>query len=257
MTRSLRRTAVAALAVALVAAGCGGGDGDAAPSTTASTTTTTAAAATTTVPEIPLESTRPPAGYEEFRAQPTACGADQPPVLTPMTFAAPEDLAIDPASRPQATITTSCGDIVIELDPSRAPATVNSFVFLAEQGYFDGTAIHRVVPGFVVQAGDPDAAGRGGPGYAVPDEFAAPDFVYTTGTVAMANAGPGTSGSQFFLVLDDVQFPPQYQFNVFGTVVDGQDTLERIAAIPLGAGPTGEVSVPLETVYIDRVTVAR
>jgi peptidylprolyl isomerase len=114
-----------------------------------------------------------------------------------------------------------------------------------------------VVPGFVVQAGDPEASGRGGPGYAVADEFAAADYVYATGIVAMANAGPGTSGSQFFMVLDDVQFPPQYRFNVFGRIVDGFDTLERIAALPLGAGPTGEVSVPLETVYIEQVVIAR
>lgn len=220
-------------------------------------TTTTAAIPTTTVAEIPLESTRPPASYEEFRAQPTACGAEQPAPLTPMTFGAPDELALAADSRPSATVTTSCGDIVIELDPSIAPATVNSFVFLAEQGYFDGTAMHRVVPGFVVQAGDPDASGRGGPGYAIPDEFAASDFVYTAGTVAMANAGPGTSGSQFFVMLDDVQFPPQYQFNVFGRIVDGFDTLDRIVTLPLGAGPTGEVSVPLETVYIERVSTAR
>jgi cyclophilin family peptidyl-prolyl cis-trans isomerase len=253
---SVHRTVVAAFVLALIVASCGGGDSDAAPSTTG-IGTTAPGASTTTVAEIPLESTRPPVNYEEFRTQPTACGAGQPPPLTPETFPAPEDLALDPTSRPLATVATSCGEIVVELDPSIAPATVNSFVFLAERGYFEGTAIHRVVPGFVVQAGDPDASGRGGPGYAVPDEFAPADYVYAAGIVAMANAGPGTSGSQFFVVLEDVQFPAQYRFNVFGRVVDGFDTLERIAALPLGAGPTGEVSVPLETVYIERVAVVR
>jgi peptidyl-prolyl cis-trans isomerase B (cyclophilin B) len=209
------------------------------------------------VAEIPLESTRPPVGYEGFRAQPTACGATQPPELTTQAFTSPDDEAIDSDTRPVATIVTSCGEVVVELDPSVAPETVNSFVFLAESGYFDGTAMHRVVPGFVVQAGDPIASGTGGPGYAIPDEFAPADFVYTRGTVAMANGGPGTSGSQFFMMLDDVQFPPQFRFNVFGIVVEGFDTLARIAALPLGASVTGEVSVPLESVYVERITVSR
>jgi len=240
----------ALLAFALGAAGCGG---DAAPATTTASTPT---GPTTTVTEIPLAVSRPPVDYEGFRAQQTACGATQPPALTPLSFASPEDQGIDATTRPRATVTTSCGDIVIELDPSLAPATVNSFVFLATAGYFDGSAIHRVVPGFVVQGGDPEATGRGGPGYTVADEVPATDFVYARGTVAMANAGSGTSGSQFFVMLGDAQFPPQYQFNVFGRVVEGLDTVDRIAALRLAAGPDGEVSVPLETVYIERISIS-
>lgn len=247
------------LVFALGAAACGGDTSD--PFAGGATTTAgplSAEAPTTTVAQIPLEVTGPPVDYAGFRTQPTACGASQPPELTAQAYTAPQDEAIDRADRPVATITTSCGDIVIELDPSIAPETVNSFVFLVEQGYFDGTAIHRVVPGFVVQAGDPDASGLGGPGYAIPDEVPATDYLYARGTVAMANAGPGTSGSQFFMMLDDVQFPPQYRFNVFGIVVDGLDTLDRIAALPLGpSAASGEVSVPLETVYIEGVEISR
>jgi cyclophilin family peptidyl-prolyl cis-trans isomerase len=145
---------------------------------------------------------------------------------------------------------------VVELDPSIAPETVNSFVFLAEQGYFDGTAAHRVLPAFVLQAGDPTATGRGGPGYSVPDELPPQGTTYERGVLAMANAGPGTSGSQFFIMLADAGLPPAY--SIFGRVVDGLDVLDVIATLPLGDRSSGfsvERSVPLETLYIERVTV--
>jgi len=244
--------AMLAAALTVIAAACGGDD---ASSTT--TPSTTSAAETTSAPLVPLDSGRPPTGYEGFLNQPTACGAEQPPPPTEMQFDAPDDLGLSPDDQPKATVTTSCGSFVIELDPSVAPKTVNSFVFLAESGYFDGTAPHRIVPGFVIQAGDPDANGRGGPGYAVPDEVPGPEFVYEQGMVAMANAGAGTSGSQFFVMLGDVQFPPEFQFNFFGRLVEGQETIDRIAALQLGANPNGEVSTPLETVYIESVTIER
>ena len=170
-----------------------------------------------------------------------------------MTFDSPEDMSIDPATPITATISTSCGDIVVELDPSVAPETVNSFVFLADQGYFDGGASHRIAPGFLMQAGDPTATGRGGPGYAIPDELPAGDAAYTRGTLAMANAGPDTGGSQFFIMLDDVGLPPAY--SVFGQVVEGLDVLDTIAAVPLGFNASGEPSSPLESVYLVKVTV--
>lgn len=157
----------------------------------------------------------------------------------------------------RAVLHTSCGPITIELDPALAPETVNSFVFLAEEGYYDGTVSHRVVPGYVIQAGDPTASGRGGPGYAIPDEFPAPDFSYTRGIVAMANTGrPNTGGSQFFLVLEDASLPPNY--TVFGTVVDGFEVMDRIGQLPLGPQPGDAVpSRPLETVYLERVEIDR
>ena len=174
-----------------------------------------------------------------------------------MEFAAPDDQGLEPGSTVTATIVTSCGDIVLELDPALAPETVNSFVFLAREGYFDGTASHRIVPGFVLQAGDPTATGRGGPGYVIADEYPDDDnFQYERGMIAMANAGPGTTGSQFFIVIED--WPPrQPTFNYFGRVVAGLDVLDRIATdVPLLPNGFSELSTPAETVYIETVDVA-
>ena len=261
--RSLLSAAI--MALALLAAACGSNDGaDAPASEVADATTTTQAkivppsstAPTTTVAEIPLDAAPvPPTDYAGFRNQETACGAEAPPERDVLQYPSPDDLGLDPASRPIAVISTSCGDITVELDPSLAPATVNSFVFLAEAGYFDGTVSHRVAPGFVLQAGDPTGTGRGGPGYTIPDEFPPTDFLYERGVLAMANAGAGTTGSQFFIMLADAGLPPQ--FSVFGTVVAGLDVLDTIATIPLGVGPTGEQSVPLQTLYLNSVAIER
>ena len=247
----LGRIALIAVTLALVAAACGDDDAPVA-ATSSSTSQTTPTSVATTLAEVPLETTQPPGDYAGFRAQETACGGIRPPVSIPLTFEAPGDMGLDPGTVLQATITTSCGDITVSLEPGIAPATVNSFVFLAEQGYFDGTVSHRIVPGFVLQAGDPTATGLGNPGYVLPDELPPNDFVYGTGVLAMANAGPGTSGSQFFIMLSDNPLPPQ--FSVFGRVLDGDATLDRIAAIPLGSLGR-EASIPLETLYIESVTI--
>jgi len=143
------------------------------------------------------------------------------------------------------------------LDLAAAPEAVNSFVFLAESGYFDGTVSHRVLPGFMMQAGDPTATGLGGPGYVVSDEFPPEGTVYVRGVVAMANAGPGTTGSQFFIMFDDIDWLPA-QYTIIGNVVSGLDALDRIASVPLGYGPNSadsSPSTPLESIYIDSVTV--
>ncbi len=211
--------------------------------------TTTTTATTTSDP-----TTAGPADYAGFVAQPTACGAEAPPPPQELNFDAPEDQGLTGESTVTATIVTSCGDVVIDLDPAGAPESVNSFVFLARAGYFDGTAAHRIVPGFVVQAGDPTATGVGGPGYVISDEFPAEGFSYGRGVVAMANAGPGTTGSQFFIILDDT--PLQAQFNVLGTVSSGFDVVDRIAGVSLGFASSHEQSSPLESVYIEQVTVA-
>lgn len=196
--------------------------------------------------------------YEGFRAQPTACGAEQPEPVEVMRFEQPADMGIEPDDTVTATIETSCGEIVIELDPARSPATVNSFVFLAEQGFYDGTVFHRIVENFVVQGGDPEATGRGGPGYRVPDEFPSDDFVYEPGVVAMANAGRGTTGSQFFIVTgDDAAFLGP-TFNVLGQVLSGEQVLEEIESVPTRAQPGAtEESFPEETVYVESVTIER
>jgi len=238
---------IALVASSLLVAACGGSTADTA-------TTTAPTAISTTQATVPLEVV--PRTYEQFRSQATACGADAPAPATEMEFDGPGDESLDPSAPVTAVISTSCGDITIELDPSIAPETVNSFVFLSRQGYFDGTVFHRVLPGFVIQGGDPTATGMGGPGYAIPDEFPPAGTVYTRGTLAMANAGPGTTGSQFFIVLEDVELPPQ--FTIFGHVTDGFDVLDAVPGVPLGASPASPdpvPSTPLETIYIDTVTI--
>lgn len=235
------------LAVVLLTAACS--------SDTANTTTTTPDATATTTSTAAGGEQIVPTSYEEFRTQPTACNADAPEAVESMEFESPDDMGVTDGTT--VVIATSCGDITVELLPSMAPATVNSFVFLAEQGYFDGSVSHRVVPGFMMQAGDPTGTGRGGPGYSVPDEYPSEGFLYERGMLAMANAGPGTTGSQFFIMMESVDWlPPNY--TVFGSVVDGIDVLDAIASVPLGLSPTSpdpSPSTPLETVYIESVTV--
>jgi len=198
--------------------------------------------------------------YAAFRAQPTACGADQPPSATVMSFEAPTDLKI--TDTVTAVIHTSCGDITLSLYPQAASTAVNSFVFLAEHHYFDGTVVQRVLPGFIVQMGDPTASGYGGPGYTLADELPPADFPYNAGVVAMANGGPDTSGSQFFIVLGSTQLPNQY--TVFASVAQGDsapasaDTLNAIQRIERQAQPNSpELSWPVETVYIESIDIQR
>ena len=124
----------------------------------------------------------------------------------------------------RVTITTDRGAIVMDLDPQLAPNTVNNFIGLARQGYYDGLTWHRVVPEFVIQGGDPEGSGRGGPGYKFADE--AVKGQYTRGAVAMANAGPDTNGSQFFICIDDCSRKLAPSYNLFGYVVEGQPVAE-------------------------------
>lgn len=189
--------------------------------------------------------------YREYREKPTACGAEPPTPLQKKTFAGFESQGI--TSGTTARVKTSCGEVVIELDPNY-PETVNSFVFLAQQGFYDGSVFHRILEGFVAQGGDPDATGRGDAGYEIADEYPPDDFQYTRGMVAMANAGKGTTGSQFFWMLDDAPFlNPQY--NVLGRIIEGADVLDRIAQIPTSLSPTGEESLPREALYIESVEI--
>jgi peptidylprolyl isomerase len=165
-------------------------------------------------------------------------------------FKSPPEMGIDPSHRYTATMSTSMGDMVIALDPIKAPNTVNSFVFLALNHYYDGIVFHRIINGFVCQGGDPDGNGRGGPGYKFEDELPKAGQ-YEIGSVAMANAGPDTNGSQFFLISgpNGAGLPPAY--SLFGKIVKGLDVLEAMQNVPTGAGDR-----PKDDVVINSVTIA-
>ena len=179
------------------------------------------------------------------------------PEITPQSFPdGPEDLGLSPDAPITATMTTSCGDIVIELDPALAPLGVNSFVFLANEGFYDGTVFHRIIETFVAQGGDPQSDGDGGPGYTLPNEAPPDGFVYEPGVMALANElGPDTTGSQFFFVVGPDAQSLGPRFSVLGTVVEGDDVLERIAAIPVQPASSGERSLPREAVYVESVRI--
>ena len=161
-------------------------------------------------------------------------------------YSAPPELTIDLGTTYSAVLHTNHGDVTIQFDAERSPQTVNNWLFLAREGFYDGVIFHRVVPGFVVQGGDPTGTGRGGPGYKFRDELEGSGS-YSRGTVAMANAGPNTNGSQFFICLADVGLPHAY--TIFGTVTDGMDAIDSIA----GAPRSGER--PLEDCVIQSIDI--
>jgi cyclophilin family peptidyl-prolyl cis-trans isomerase len=136
-------------------------------------------------------------------------------------MASPPPMTIDVDALYKVTITTKRGDIVMELDPALAPQTVNNFVSLARDGYYNNLTWHRIVPEFVIQGGCPEGSGRGGPGYKFADEPVKGE--YTVGAVAMANAGPDTNGSQFFICIDDCRKKLAPSYNLFGHVTEGMD----------------------------------
>jgi len=139
----------------------------------------------------------------------------------------PPQMQIDPSRRFAATIETSRGTIELELYPQHAPQTVNNFVFLTREGFYDGLVFHRVISNFMIQGGDPTGTGRGGPGYRFKDELLGNPLTHETGVISMANAGPNTNGSQFFIT-----HAPQPHLNgkhtVFGKVTSGQDVVNAI-----------------------------
>jgi cyclophilin family peptidyl-prolyl cis-trans isomerase len=162
-------------------------------------------------------------------------------------YSAPPPLEIDLAEDYSAILDTNHGEISISFFAEDAPQTVNNFLFLTREGFYDGVIFHRVVPGFVIQGGDPTGTGRGGPGYTFRDELEKPRR-YSRGTVAMANAGPHTNGSQFFICLDNVGLPHSY--TIFGEVTDGMDAVDAIAGLKL----RGEK--PVEDAVIRSVTIS-
>jgi cyclophilin family peptidyl-prolyl cis-trans isomerase len=152
-----------------------------------------------------------------------------------------------------ADIETNFGTVTVELYPEDAPNAVNNFVSLAREGFYNDTVFHRIVKGFVVQGGDPTGTGMGGPGYKFEDEKIVKD--YEPGTLAMANAGPNTNGSQFFIVLEDMRGRLPKNYTIFGKVTDGMDVVKKIGDVQVQPSQSGEPSSPVEKVELKSVTV--
>jgi peptidyl-prolyl cis-trans isomerase B (cyclophilin B) len=189
--------------------------------------------------------------------EPTAAASDsdckqvEAPKPKKVSYGTPKQI-VKRGEKLTAVVATSCGTFEIALDAQRAPKTVNSFVFLAEEGFYDGLTFHRVAPGFVIQGGDPLGTGTGGPGYSV-DEQPPSNLAYTKGVVAMAKSSaepPGRSGSQFFVVLSaDAGLPPEYA--LVGKVDKGFAVVERIGKL---GTPTEK---PKQTVLIEAVSIEK
>lgn len=172
-----------------------------------------------------------------------------------ISFAQAPPMCIDPERTYSATIVTNHGELTVELDPEAAPQTVNNFVVLARYRYFDGTECHRAITGFMVQCGDPTASGNGGPGYEFPNENPASNADYGRGALAMANSGPDTNGSQFFITTSDSAPSLETNYSLFGQVMEGLDTtLPALDA--LGSNPEAQDGVPpSEQIVIETVTI--
>lgn len=218
-------------------------------------------------PTLPTPTpTEPTPSPTQPSPSPTGTGQPVPDCATPPA-PRPDDLSypdgpeqvIQTGSPYTLTFATNCGSIVIETEPAAAPETVNSMVFLAEQGYFDLTSCHRLTTAgiFVLQCGDPAGDGMGGPGYSVPDENLPAEGAdnYPVGTVAMANRGPGTSGSQFFIVYENTTLPASY--TIWGKVTEGLDIVRAVAAAGVTPGPDGPRTdgPPLQAVVVEQATV--
>ena len=209
---------------------------DTAPETTAATTGDTAFT--------------PPAG--RTITGPTPCPASDGSEERVAQFEEAPPTCIEEGVKYSAIVETNKGSFTIELDPEKAPLATNNFVVLARYKYFDGTSCHRAIPNFVVQCGDPTATGSGGPGYQFADELPE-QGQYQVGSIAMANSGPNTNGSQFFVITgsDGAALPPNY--SLFGQVTDGLDT--TVPALDAAGNPADNGVPPLEQLLITSVTI--
>jgi len=162
------------------------------------------------------------------------------------------EMTIDPGKIYTADVSTSYGNFQIELFAENTPVTVNNFVVLARDGFYNGTPFHRIIKDFMIQGGDPLGDGTGGPGYKFADEKITLD--YKKGMVAMANSGPNTNGSQFFIMHQDNNLPKNYV--IFGQVVKGMEVIDKIAGVEVEDNGLGEQSKPKEKVIIENITVS-
>ena len=221
------------LGLAALAALVLGGDDDKTNVASENTTSTTGASTTTTVnpalAAVQCNDTKPPDN------------PDRP------TFTEPPPMSIDPAKQYTAVLDTTCGKITVELDAKSTPKTVNNFVFLARKGFYKGLTWHRVVTDFVIQGGDPEGTGSGGPGYKFEDEL--PQDGYKLGSLAMANSGPNTNGSQFFIVTGQNGTTLQNNYSRFGMVTGGLEVAQKLESF---GQPDQKPSRPL---YIFDITI--
>jgi cyclophilin family peptidyl-prolyl cis-trans isomerase len=232
-------------ALALVVSACGGSDGTTAATTAEEFSTTAESGGNTTTEAATTE-----AAPATTAAGEAGCRTVEAPEPKADGGAEAPEGRLEPGKTYALVFATSCGDFTVTLDLDSAPNTAASLVALATSGFYDGTVFHRVVPGFVIQGGDPTGSGTGGPGYSTTD-VPPMGAAYTEGVVAMAKAGfepPGTSGSQFFVVSGaDIGLPPEYA--VVGKVTAGLDTVKAIDALGVGDG------APTTPVVIEKVTV--
>jgi cyclophilin family peptidyl-prolyl cis-trans isomerase len=251
--RSRRRLAMGALVLAVGLAGCGGDDG--VTSTQDAEGTAEDASDVGSSEPDDTEATDPDEAGDADAADDgddadTGDDVDASEAGSADRYDAAPEVTIDADADYQVRVETSLGVIEADLFAQEAPVTVNSFVFLARDGYFDGLTFHRVIPGFVAQGGDPRGDGTGGPGYAFEDELEVAEREgYGLGTLAMANSGPDTNGSQFFFTVDEVDLPPLY--SVFGQVTSGLEVLEAIASQPTDPADRPVDDVRIITVEVD------
>lgn len=236
-------------------------DGD---TTTSTDTTPEETTTTSTLPPLSEEQKEglDSAYIDYYENYPVACDGIRPEPVQPVTFTEPVPDVIPAGNTAVLEFVTSCGVFTMRLD-NNYPETANNLAFLARQGYFNGSLFHRLVSGFVIQGGDPTGTGTGDPGYSIVDEYPPDGHQYLAGDVAMANSGPGSTGSQFFIVLNDNTGLPN-TYNPVGdlrkldsaTVQESQNTVNEIIAIPTEDNGSGEASRPLEALYIEQVFVS-
>lgn len=174
------------------------------------------------------------------------------PTSKPMQTVSQPTMQIDATKTYTAVLQTTEGDITLTLNAKETPKTVNNFVYLAKKSFYDNTIFHRVIKGFMIQGGDPAGNGTGGPGYTFDDEKFSGE--YKRGTIAMANRGANTNGSQFFIMHAD--YPLQKNYVIFGSVTKGMDVVDKIAAAPVAVSATGEESKPVNPVMIKKVIIS-
>jgi cyclophilin family peptidyl-prolyl cis-trans isomerase len=207
---------------------------------------------------IPLVFTACGKQEQPLQSQPADTSQSQqtstkPPQPTLKKYAAAPKMSIDQNKEYIVTLKTNYGDIVIQLFPKDAPLAVNNFVFLARDGYYNYVRFHRIMKNFMIQSGDPTGTGRGSPGYTFADEKITREYI--PGTLAMANAGADTNGSQFFICLVDLSTGLSKDYTIFGLVTSGMDVVSKIGDAPVKASRSGELSSPMVDIYISSIQI--